>query len=110
MLTISGTTITLTRGDSASIKLTLTKKDDGTAYEPIEGDSIRFALSKQFGTESPLVLIDIPTDTLILEIMPEHTKSLAFGSYVYDLEITYADGRVETFVDKAKFVVDKEVY
>lgn len=110
MLTINGTTITLTRGDSASIKLTLTDKNDGSAYEPIEGDSIRFALNKQYGTDSPSVLIDIPTDTLILEILPEHTKHLSFGNYKYDIEITYSDGRVETFIAKADFVVDKEVY
>lgn len=110
MLTINGTTITLTRGDSASIKLSLTNKDDGSPYDPIEGDSIRFAVSKQFGTESPLILLAIPTDTLTLEISPEDTKSLPFGSYKYDIEITYADGRVETFIAKADFVVDKEVY
>lgn len=73
MLTIEGTTITLTRGDSASIKIGLRDSETNESYEPVEGDSIRFALSKQYGMESPLVLIDIPADTCILEIEPQHT-------------------------------------
>lgn len=108
MLEIRGTTIILTRGDSASIKLNPT--EDST-YEPAEGDTIRFAMSKQYGATTPLVLINIPIDTMVLEFRPEHTKDLAFGSYKYDLELRSADGNlVNTFVDKAEFIVDKEVY
>lgn len=108
MLEIVGTKIILTRGDSASITLTPTEDSE---YVPAEGDSIRFAMSKQYGATMPLVLIDIPTDTMVLEIRPEHTKSLPFGTYKYDLELRSANGElVETFVTKAEFVVDKEVY
>lgn len=61
MLEIVGTKIILTRGDSASITLTPTEDSE---YIPAEGDSIRFAMSKQYGATTPLVLIDIPTDTM----------------------------------------------
>ena len=43
--------------------------------------------------EKPLVVKDIPSDTMLLVLEPEDTKTLPFGKYVYDIQITYADGR-----------------
>lgn len=42
---ITGTTITLTRGDTFEALVSATKRD-GTQYIPVAGDTIRFALSK----------------------------------------------------------------
>lgn len=109
MLKISGTTISLTRGDSAKIELFLTYKN-GDTYEPREGDSIRFAVKKSFNDlVPPLLIINIPTDTLLLHITPEQSKQLAYGSYKYDIQMTTADGDVDTFIDKATFIVTEEV-
>lgn len=41
---ISGTTISLTRGDTLLLTIKLTK--DGKPYTPQDGDKIRFALKK----------------------------------------------------------------
>ena len=51
----------------------------------------------------------IPNDSLQWRIDPEDTNDLRYGSYVYDLQITYADGKVETFADKKRFVLTEEV-
>ena len=109
MLKINGTTITLTRGDSALITLTLTYKN-GDFYEPAEGDQIRFAVKKDFNDlVSPLLFITIPTDTLLLYISPEQSKGLAYGQYKYDIQLTTASGDVDTFIDKATLVITEEV-
>ena len=109
MLKVSGTTITLTRGDSAKLRLFLTYKN-GDDYEPREGDSIRFAVKKTFNDlVPPLLIINIPTDTLLLYITPEQSKQLAYGSYKYDIQMTTADGDVDTFIDKATLVITEEV-
>ncbi len=109
MLKINGTEIQMTRGDTARIVLTL-NNGDGSAYVPTQGDSIRFAMKKKLkDSYDTLVNINIPTDTLLLEIRPEHTEDLDFGEYVYDIQFTGADGTVDTFIYESKFVIRGEV-
>ena len=106
---IDGTTITLTRGDTLKVVVDIFKEDD-TPYEPLEGDSMRFALKKSYKDEEPLILKDIPMSTCLLHIEPEDTKSLAMGkSYVYDIQLTHANGDVDTFISKAVFNITEEV-
>lgn len=109
MLKISGTTITLTRGDSAKIAMDLEYKD-GSPYIPEDGDAIRFALKKTYSDIlPPLLLINIPTDMLILYIPAADSKQLAYGQYVYDIQLTTAGGDVDTFIDKSTFIITEEV-
>lgn len=105
---INGTSIELTRGDSLSLKVNITK--DGEEYIPEEGDSVRFALKKLITDDECLILKDIPTDTMVLHLTPEDTKDLAYGSYIYDMQITFANGDVDTFITKSKFKITEEVY
>lgn len=109
MLTIKGTNIRLTRGDSAEITLTLTDSA-GDAYVPSEGDVIRFSMKKRHSDEEPCLEIGIPTDTLILSIAPADTKSLDFGDYKYDISISFADGREDTFIEYATFTIGEEIH
>lgn len=51
----------------------------------------------------------IPTSTMILHLDPEDTKDLGFGEYVYDVELTFANGDVDTFINNAKFILAPEV-
>ena len=103
---VDGTKITMTRGDTVRIQVAI--DIDGEEYTPAEGDAVRFAAKKAWTDEEPCILIDIPTDTLVLTINPEHTKQLEFGAYNYDLQITFANGDVATFVTKAKLKLEEE--
>lgn len=100
--------ISLTRGDTLRAQITLLDAD-GNPYEFQEGDSVRFAMKKHYLDEHPLILKDIPTDSLILELEPMDTKPLEFGDYVYDIQLTTADGIVDTFIDKGSMVLTEEV-
>lgn len=104
---ISNNEISLTRGDTLIAQVTL--MDGCDEYEPQEGDVIRFAMKKNYGKNEVLIKKEIPIDTLVLEILPEDTKSLSFGDYVYDVEIEFADGRVDTFIPKGVFRITEEV-
>ena len=110
MLTINGSTIRLTRGDSAIIEITLAYQD-GTAFKPERGDEIRFALKKNYADSKTLLKIEVPTEELplLLRFRPSDTKRLDYGSYKYDLQLTRADGTVDTFIDRATFIVTEEV-
>lgn len=101
-------TITLTRGDTFKANLTLSNAD-GTPYEPNEGDSIRFAMKKNYEDVEPILFINIPTDTMTLTIGPEDTKPLEFGDYVYDIQLTKANGEIDTFITKARITLTEEV-
>lgn len=106
--TISGDTISLTRGDSLILTVSLEK--DGEAYIPQDGDKIRFAMKKDISDKDCLILKDIDMNTMRLQIDPEDTKNLSFGSYIYDIELTTSDGFVDTFIGPATFKITKEVY
>lgn len=113
---IDDTTITLTRGDSFFANVKIYKDDE--VYTPVEGDTIRFALKRdvmstkkdEFIDKSPLIMKNIPIDSLILALNPEDTQDLGFGTYVYDIEITFSTGVVDTFIADAKFILAREVH
>ena len=98
--------IELTRGDTGLFTISLVDNNN-VPYVPHAGDSLRFAMSKNYGTEI-LINKTIPIDTLTLELEPSDTKELKFGSYVYDIQLTTAGNRVATII-MGKFTVTKEV-
>jgi hypothetical protein len=101
-------TIFLTRGDTFKAHLTI-NYPDGSVYTPKEGDSIRFALKENIDDEECLILREIPIDTMLLVLYPEDTKELEFGSYVYDIQLTKANGDVDTFITASKLKLTAEV-
>ena len=46
---------------------------------------------------------------MLLQLTPDDTKSLEFGTYVYDIQITYSNGDVNTFLDKGTLKLTEEV-
>lgn len=109
MVEINGTTIKMTRGDTLLVQIEM-EDSEGNAYTPQEGDEIRFAMKQKYTDEQTLIHKTIPTDTLTLKLDPEDTKSLtAPASYVYDIQLTTAEGIVDTFIAKAKLTLTEEV-
>lgn len=113
--------ITLTRGDTARATVAIMEKAgecDLVPYVPKEGDVITFAVKRNeyigvrythLKDAEPLIKKVVPIDTMTLEIIPEDTKELDFGEYVYDIEIQMADGTVDTFIADARFELTTEV-
>lgn len=111
-------TITIIRGDSGYVTVPLvevTEDEDGekieTPYTLKEGEKLRFAASKKWGsTEDECFIIrDIPYDTGRLYFYPEDTKDQKFGKYKYDLEYTNLEGFVDTIL-RSEFIISEEVY
>ena len=102
-------TIHLTRGDTArfsigQIKNTITN----TNYTPTADDTVTMTIKKTTLDAAPCVQIIVPGGE-VLHIKPEDTKAMAFGKYVYDIQITMADGDVYTIVPPTTFDLLKEV-
>lgn len=101
MVEINSNKITLTRGDSLIVSVEPTIRGTDEVYTPIEGDTIRFAMSQKYKGKANYILAvhkEIPIDTMLLELEPSDTADLSYGEYKYDIEITHADGRVDTFI------------
>lgn len=94
MMKIKNNTITITKGDSASIKVNL-KTEDGSKYVMHSGDKLVMTVRKSF--DSP-VLMQIESTTNIIDLFPENTKCLEKGSCVYDIELQTSAGDVFTVI------------
>ena len=106
MLTIDGNNIKLTRGDTLALEIKLTQEIDPVPpateptiepYIPAADDVIRFAVSKGYKGQTDYELkfsVELSHD-LSLVCGPDKT-ALDYYVYNYDVEITFADGRVET--------------
>lgn len=109
MFLLNGQNIAITRGDTLRLKLEIINEESGELYIPSDGDIVEFGVKAKYAEEECLIKKVIPNDTLILHIAPEDTKPLNFGSYVYDCQVTFANGDVKTFISKKKFKITEEV-
>lgn len=73
---VSGTMITLTRGDTFSALITITDLNDNQ-YIPMNGDRIRFAMKNDYNDETPLLIKEIPIDTMAINIFRTMVQSSA---------------------------------
>lgn len=96
MYTVKGTSIRLVVGDTFAAQIALTK--NGNEYELQEGDEIRFAMKKTYKCSTCLIMKQIDINTMILKLDPEETEGLQVGSYVYDIQVTFANGDVDTVI------------
>ncbi len=92
--------ITLTRGDTLTLELTLTDSN-GDQYVPDEGDSLRFAISEGYEGGQYYRLKyeqDISTEDMAFTMPASETKKLEYKEYNYDIELTRSDGTVDTMI------------
>jgi len=99
-----GYTLKLTRGDYASFSIGVTDAS-GEPYELQDGDTVTFTVKKT--TKTTDVVLQ-KTGTAV-EILPEDTAEQKYGNYVYDCQLTYDGGRVDTFIGPCDFVITEEV-
>ena len=112
---VNGTSITLTRGDTFETPIEI--KKNGEDYTPAANDKVLFSLKRDLMTadkseyidEKPLISKVIPNDTMMLILDPEDTENLPFGKYVYDIKIIFESGKVNTFIENAKFRLSPNV-
>lgn len=88
--------ITLVRGDTLRMQIEIIV--DNEVYTPSQDDVIRFAMKQNYTCPNALIEKTIPNDTLILKLDSSDTKRLSYDKYVYDIEITFANGDVDTFI------------
>lgn len=110
MLTVDkDNAIHLTRGDTARLLIDrAANAATGQDYIFSPEDTVTMTIKKTVYDTSPAVQISVPGGTAF-HIKPEDTKELAFGKYLYDVQLTTADDDVYTVITPATFEVMKEV-
>ena len=110
MTKVQGKNIWLTQGDTLELNVALRTKagHDSTLGE---NDTIRFALKKSYQDAEPIIRKEIPKETMRLRLEAEETKALQASDvpYVFDVQVTYWDGTVDTVIDKGMLYITEEV-
>lgn len=103
---VNGTKISMTRGDSESITITC-------AERPFkQGDTIAFTVKENvYQTEHKIqkTVKEFADGKAVVEILPEDTRNLKFHAYIYDIQLTGADGSVKTIIKPSEFNILPEV-
>lgn len=89
MITISGFTIRLHKGNAAGFQLKLTGEE-----LPADGTIVRFRVRKNENYKNPVIekLIPIEDGIVDVDIIPEDTNELIPGEYFWNLAILYDEG------------------
>lgn len=115
MLEISGNNISLTRGDSAYITISV-KRQNGEPYELRSGDIIQCQVRTSVNTGR--VLIDASTEngkiviaegSIVWRISADETKQMSVGKYHYDVQLKNNQEDVYTFIPDSIFNITNEV-
>lgn len=108
MIIIEGTHISLVRGDSATIKLTIKDKSTNQEYVLGDGDVVRFSVKKEICSNDILIQKTFESNEIVISY--EDTKDLSFGDYVYDVELQFIDGQRDTIIRPSTFTLLSEVH
>lgn len=95
--------ITLTRGDTCAFAVEI-KTDTGETYTPQEGDIVTFTMKKD--TKTSDIIIQKTGSTIVIN--PADTRSLKYGSYLYDVTLTTASKAVYTIITPTEFIIAEE--
>lgn len=99
--------IKLRKGRSLSAALTILT-DEGEAYVPASGDTVRFAVcSDRDGTTviSKTLEYDSENEVWALELEPSDTSSLDAGTYHYDIGMQFSAGGYADVIELTDFVI-----
>ena len=99
---VSGIDIGMTRGDTESLDVTM--KDGHTGEQvPFEAGDVATMTVRKARKQGSQLLFAITAasyedSTATFWIPPELTADLKAGDYVYDVQVTFADGDIKTIV------------
>ena len=105
MFRIVSNNISIIRGDSATITLSVTDAE-GNPYTIKSTDSITMMVRET--PTSEVVLTKTFTDA-VLNIAPADTSSLPCRNYVYDVQLVHEDGWKDTIIPVHQFTILPEV-
>lgn len=98
-LTVHGQSLVLMRGDTGVLRLNLTT--DGEPYELADGDTAVLTVKKNLKAKT--ALLQKTLENGLFYFTHEDTQALPAGTYVYDVQVTLADGQVYTVLGPSTY-------
>ena len=105
MYRVVNNNISIIRGDSATITLSITDSN-GDPYTILPTDVVTMMVRQTPNSE--VVMSKTFTDAT-LNIAPADTSSLPCGNYVYDVQLVHEDGWTDTIIPVHQFIILQEV-
>lgn len=111
MATTNQSKLSMVRGDTFAFSVSMIK--DGTPIHFQDGDKLYFTV-KRSGLEKHSLISKVVKEfaadgSASIHIEPKDTKEIAFGNYVYDIELITKAGSVSTIVPCSQFTIGIEV-
>lgn len=106
MLLVERTRVTLTRGDTARLKLSI-QDENGNDYIPDENDTIVMSVKRSLTDVTFVFQKTLSNDEFL--ILPVDTASLEPGTYYFDVQATVANGDVNTIIPPTELVIMRGV-
>lgn len=107
MLKINKSEISITRGDTAKLNISVVNSN-GDAYQLSSSDKLTLTVKKTFLSDKAVISKTVVGASTI-KLNPSDTAGLAFGEYVYDVQLTNSSGDVYTIIPPSLFEVMPEV-
>ena len=110
ILEIVNNQITLTKGDTAILNLTIYFSNMEEQYELMDGDIVTFSLTNKtecFGESKIVIKKDFEQNEI--QLNPVDTKYLSCGKYEYDVQLTFKNGDVNTIIGPELFYLTTEI-
>lgn len=104
--------IYMVRGDSESFTVRLRNRKTKEYENFVTGDTVYFTVKKTINdTDKELQKVAETFDEgkAVFEILPQDTKEMAYGNYVYDVQLTDTGGRIRTILKYNTFTLEGEV-
>ena len=104
---IEGTNITMIRGDSETITITM-RDPSGNKVDFIDGDTVYFTVKDSTLTQRKIlqeVITDFIEGTALISLIPSDTRGLRPKDYMYDIQLTRDGDIVTTIVKPSKFTI-----
>jgi hypothetical protein len=102
----------LTRGDTGSLTLNIKDEKTNLPYLLKDDDVLYFTVKKNINTNTKSfqkVITSFNEGVAEIFITNADTKDLPFGEYVYDCQVTSADGSINTVIKPKPFYITEEV-
>ena len=108
---IKGTNMTMIRGDSETIFVSMEDaENEKVAFKT--GDTLRMTIKDSLKSAVNIlqkVITEFEYWNAIIILTPEDTKDLRVKEYIYDVQLTRADGTVSTIIKPSKFTIEGDV-
>ena len=105
MFYLEGNEINITRGDTALIDFTLDN------HEFVDGDVVYFSVKRSPKDNNYIINKEITNfdgNKAIISLDSNDTR-ISKGRYWYDIQCNLVDGRVDTVVNKERFIILEDV-